>query len=223
MSDYDKFADDYERETLELENKTRSNFYSLLPKSLKNQKILDVGCGTGIDAKYYSKHGAKVCGMDISEKEIEIAKKQKLVEFVVGDMIKLPYKPNTFNIVTSVYSLQTSEDVTKSILEMIRIVKPKGTILILTKHPFRNLLESHINDGNSNYYEKRKVTSYIFNKKITLREPGHTLMEYFDKNILKRVTLETIEEHTDFPASEQVIPELVYPTYIIIKFRKNKL
>ena len=94
--------------------------------------------------------------------------------------------------------------------------------MLAVKHPFRNLLEGHINDNNSDYYAKRKVTSHIFNRTITLSENGHTLMEYLNPLILSKSTLELFEEHTDFPASEQVIPGMIYPTYMILKFRKNK-
>ena len=121
----------------------------------------------------------------------------------------------------SFYALQASENVPRTIQEMIRVAKSGATILILTKHPFRNLIEGHINDGKSDYYSQRKVTSYILNKSITLIEPGHTIMDYLNAEVLRMAQLELFEEHTDFPASEQVISGLIYPTYMILKFRKN--
>jgi len=220
MENYNQFALEYAKKTAKQETETRAHFYSLLP-NLKGQLLLDVGCGSGHDAEYYLKHGAQVYGLDISEKEIEMAKKLSCGEFTVGNMDTLPYSSNTFDIVTSVYALQASENIQKVLLEMTRVAKPGAIIIILTKHPFRNLLESHINDGNSDYYSKRNVTSYIFNKAIKLQEPGHTLMEYFSPLVLERTNLEIIEEHSDFPASEQVIPGLNYPTYMIIKYKKK--
>mgnify|MGYP001277698065 CR=1 FL=1 len=41
---------------------------------LKNKKILDIGCGGGILSEELCKHGAKVTGIDSSEKSIRIAK-----------------------------------------------------------------------------------------------------------------------------------------------------
>ena len=43
-------------------------------KSLKNIKILDIGCGGGLLCEPLSKLGAKVIGIDASEKNIKIAK-----------------------------------------------------------------------------------------------------------------------------------------------------
>ena len=44
------------------------------PSSLKKLKILDVGCGGGLLCEPLSRLGAKVTGIDASEKNIEIAK-----------------------------------------------------------------------------------------------------------------------------------------------------
>lgn len=183
--------------------------------------LLDVGCGPGHDAEYYTINGANAMGIDRSPRQIEIAIERGGGTLVVGDMDDLPYKSDTFDVVTSVYALQASDDVPKALREMARVAKPGATILVATKHPFRNLLEGHINDGNSDYYTKRRVTSNIFNGAITLSEPGHTMMEYLHESILSRATLELFEEHTDFPASEQVIPGMRYPTFVILKFVKR--
>ncbi|MDP2947433.1 MAG: class I SAM-dependent methyltransferase, partial [Nanoarchaeota archaeon] len=209
----------YEKLTDEEEKETRKNFRDLV-ECPSGKFILDVGCGCGHDAEYFEKMGAMISGIDISEKEIEIAKSKTKGNFIVGKMNNLPYKDNTFDIVLSVYSLQSSENVTGAINEMIRVAKPGAQILILTKHPFRNLLESYKNDNKMDYWEKRNVTSYILNRKIKLSEPGHTIMEYFDQSVLEKVKLELFIEKNDFPASEQVIAGLNYPTYMIIKFRK---
>ena len=43
-------------------------------KSLNNIKVLDIGCGGGLLCEPLSKLGAKVVGIDASEKNIKIAK-----------------------------------------------------------------------------------------------------------------------------------------------------
>ncbi|MFA6460947.1 MAG: class I SAM-dependent methyltransferase [Candidatus Woesearchaeota archaeon] len=223
MGNYNRFAEEYARQTEEIEQETRKHFYSLIPNSLESKLLLDVGCGSGHDAEYYTRRGAKVSGIDLSKREIEMANRRGCGIFVVGSMDDLPYNSNSFDIVTSVYALQASNDVPKALGEMVRVAKPGAAILIVTKHPFRNLIEGHVNDQNSDYYAKREVTSRIFNQTITLSEPGHTMMEYFHPSILSKATLELFEEHTDFPASEQVILGMKYPTFMILKFLKKSL
>lgn len=220
MGNYNHFAEEYAKRTEELEIETRRHFYSLLPK-LEGKLVLDVGCGSGHDARHYIEEGAVVSGIDISDKEIEMAARTiPKGGFRVGDMGDLSYASNQFDVTTSFYALQASDDVPKSLREMIRVTKPNGTILILAKHPTRNMLEGWQNNGKTNYYEKGNVTSQILNRTITLTEPGHTLMEYLNPVLLQEAQLELFEEHSDFPASYGVIDGLTYPTYFIMKLRK---
>lgn len=220
MGNYNEFAKEYESLTEKEEQITRVNFRGLFDNSVNGKLILDVGCGSGYDAEFFAQKGATVYGIDISEREIEIAKEKVNGNFVVGNMNNLPYSDNIFDFVFSVYALQASDNIVQAMNEMIRVAKPGAQILILTKHPFRNLLESYKNDDKKDYWEKRNVTSYIFNKKIKLSEPGHTIADYLNSSILQKVKLELFIEKNDFPASDQVIPELNYPTYMIIKLRK---
>ncbi len=220
MGNYNDFAAEYAEKTKLLEQKSRNHYYSHLPLILNNKKILDVGCGSGQDAVYYSKRGAKVYGIDISEKEIEMAQNLGVGHFVVGTMNKLPYDSDSFDYVTSFYALQASNNIEQTISEMIRVTKSRGTILIQTKHPFRNLIEGWKNNNKMDYYSPGNVTSHILNKTITLNEPSHTVMEYLSSTILSKVRLMSFEEHSDFPASEEIVSGLVYPTYLILKFHK---
>ncbi len=224
MGNYNNFAEDYARKTAEekVEIASRAHYQSLLPSNLRNLRILDVGCGSGQDAVHFNKEGAIVTGIDISEKEIGMARKLGFGAFDVGDMKNLPYDSNTFDIVSSYYALQASDNVPKTLEEMARVTRPGGKIIVLAKHPLRNFLEGWKNDGQLDYYEKREVTSYIFNKTIKLTEPGHTLSEYLSPSLLQKTKLDLFEEHSDFPASEQVIPSLIYPTYFIMKLEKLK-
>nr|MBA4405040.1 hypothetical protein [Nanoarchaeum sp.] len=221
MGDYNNFAEIYRKKTFELEAKSRKHFYSLLPFNLKNSKILDIGCGSGQDAVYYNRIGAKVFGIDISEKEIEMAENLKVGIFSVGDMNKLPFNDSCFDQVTSFYALQASQNVERTIIEMIRVVKKGGFILIQTKHPFRTIIEGWKNNNKLNYYTSSNVTSRILKNSVILDEPSHTIMDYLSKEILNQAELILLEEHSDFPASEEIIKGLIYPTYMILKFRKK--
>ncbi|MDO8528993.1 MAG: class I SAM-dependent methyltransferase [Nanoarchaeota archaeon] len=55
--------------------------------NLKNKKVLDLGCGTGLHEKELSDRIYEMTGLDLSPDMIEIAKeKTPNVKFVVGDM-----------------------------------------------------------------------------------------------------------------------------------------
>ena len=58
----------------------------------KNKKILDVGCGHGRDIREFTKDGYQTMGIDLSDKIIEIAKKQNPgILILKQDMTKIDY------------------------------------------------------------------------------------------------------------------------------------
>ena len=66
-SDYSKFRDIY----------PNSMYQKLYERGIghKDQKILDIGTGTGVFPRAMYKYGAKFTGIDISEEQIKYAKK----------------------------------------------------------------------------------------------------------------------------------------------------
>lgn len=75
---------------------------------VKNKKVLDAGCGAGDGCRMLAKKGAKVTGIDISEKMISLAKercKSLNVKFYIGDMEKTKFKKKDFDIVIAIFSV----------------------------------------------------------------------------------------------------------------------
>ncbi len=70
-------------------------YMSLLPS---NPSILDIGCGSGRDAKIFSDKGAKVTGIDFCENLLSIAKVHASeATFILMDMEELSFLPSSFD------------------------------------------------------------------------------------------------------------------------------
>ena len=100
-------------------------------------RVLDVGCGPGNQA--FELSGAVgdaglVCGVDVSEGAIDIARQRcavlNNVQFQIGDATKLPYGENEFDVVMSSQVFEYLEDVDGAIMEIHSVLKPGGRILI---------------------------------------------------------------------------------------------
>lgn len=72
----------------------------------KNRKILDLGCGLGEASVYFALNGAKVVALDISPGMLDCARKLatkysmvKKVRFIEAPAEKLPFKPETFDLI----------------------------------------------------------------------------------------------------------------------------
>ena len=100
---YDKIAEKY----LQTKDDSTLIFAKELEKHLKpNSKILDGGCGAGIPiAKYLSKN-FQVYGIDISSKQIELAKKLVPKEkFKKANLIEKSFENEFFDGIIALYSL----------------------------------------------------------------------------------------------------------------------
>jgi len=96
--------------------------------------VLDIGCGAGLPIdKYLIDHGFKVIGVDISEKQIEMAKNNvPQGDFKVEDMSEFKNKEYFVDAVISFYAIfHTPRESHQQILEKIAsFLKKDGLILI---------------------------------------------------------------------------------------------
>jgi demethylmenaquinone methyltransferase/2-methoxy-6-polyprenyl-1,4-benzoquinol methylase len=114
--------------------------------------ILDVATGTGDFAiEALALHPEKVIGVDISEGMLEVGRKKlrdrKLddrVSLRSGDSEKLPFEDNFFDAVIVAFGVRNFENLEAGLREMLRVVKPGGTVVILefskpSKFPMKQL------------------------------------------------------------------------------------
>ena len=103
---------------------------------LEKDKILDVGCGTGISSTIWNKLGLEVVGVDPSEELLKIAKKDyPNIKFVEAIAESLPFEDGAFDVVVSITALQNFEDLEKGLGEIKRVGKSKFILSTLKKSP----------------------------------------------------------------------------------------
>lgn len=96
---------------------------------VEGKKLLDLGCGTGKNMKYFAERGADVFGIDISPTAISYTNGLGKV----GDMGKpLDFPDNHFDIILDVTSSNALNDAERAIYikEIHRVLKPEGYILV---------------------------------------------------------------------------------------------
>lgn len=114
----------------------------LLNLSVNNKsdfRILEIGTGTGLHAKYIADHYVNIqyVGLDISEKMLHCAQDKffsnplNMGTFLVGDGNYLPFQPDSFDAAFISGSLHHFLDPIKGLKEMCRTVKPNGTMVIM--------------------------------------------------------------------------------------------
>jgi SAM-dependent methyltransferase len=114
-----------------------STFYDKLKAldvGLNHQSILDLGTGTGVIAREFSKRGTrKVCGSDISEVQVkmaaELAVKSGLqIRFETAPAEQQPFKDKEFDVITA-NQCWLYFDKSKVIPEVKRLLKSDGVLV----------------------------------------------------------------------------------------------
>ena len=102
----------------------------------KEKLVLDVGCGNGYVLSRYANMGAKVSGVDITQRAIDLSKRRFELaglkgNFHITDGKSLPFKDNTFDIACSMGVLHHIEDPSPMVKEMFRVLRPGGKIILM--------------------------------------------------------------------------------------------
>lgn len=103
-------------------------------------RVLDVGCGTGVAAITAARVGAKVSGLDLTPELLERARENSAiaevdVDWREGDAEVLPFADSEFDVVLSQFGHMFAPRPDVVIGQMLRVLKPGGTIAFVTWPP----------------------------------------------------------------------------------------
>jgi ubiquinone/menaquinone biosynthesis methyltransferase len=99
-------------------------------------RVLDVACGTGDIAFAAAARGAKVTGLDLTQRMVDLARERNgasgvPVHFLVGDMSALPFPDGAFDVVTTGYGIRNVPEIPPAVREIARVLRPGGLLLSL--------------------------------------------------------------------------------------------
>lgn len=97
-------------------------------------RVLDLACGTGDLALDASRRGARVVGLDITPRMLELARGKAGPAgpaWLVGDMTALPVESGAFDLVTTGYGLRNVPDLPRALAEIHRVLRPGGRLCSL--------------------------------------------------------------------------------------------
>lgn len=112
---------------------------SLLPRN-KRARVLDLGCGTGLELDYYFvlNPSAQVVGIDLAEDMLATLKKKfskKAITAIQGSYFDIPFGDDTYDAVVSVESLHHfANDEKVPLYRKIRQALKAGGYFILTDY-----------------------------------------------------------------------------------------
>ncbi|TGB01898.1 class I SAM-dependent methyltransferase [Halobacillus salinus] len=113
---------------------SRKSIIPFLEKYIKQEgRVADLGCGDGYGSYRLHREGYQVTGLDLSKDMIDRANARVRTEglqFVQGDLTKLPFESESFDGIMAINSLEWTEVPYQGLEEMKRILKPGGRACI---------------------------------------------------------------------------------------------
>ena len=160
--------------------------------SISGRKVLDVATGTGdfisTLMKTLKKNDSFV-GIDISEKDLESAKKRfkdQPVELLEMSAESLKFSDNSFDTVSMAYSLHHLGRIDKVLAEMQRVLKSGGNLII----------QEEFSDGNQTEAQKTNILQHTWDAEIdTQLGKTHkpTLTKHEITELVNSLQLEQVE------------------------------
>jgi SAM-dependent methyltransferase len=103
------------------------------------ERVLDVGCGTGVFLRAVADRGARPHGLDASRALLRVARARvPEAELRLGDAERLPFEDDAFDVVTGFNSFFFADDMVAALREAGRVAKPGAPVLVqVWGHPER--------------------------------------------------------------------------------------
>ena len=170
-----------------------------LARPRADERVLDVGCGTGIVARRAAAHAGRVVGLDASTGMLAVARaaaaRERLsIEWREGRAEALPFASGEFDLVLCQYALMFFADPGTALAEMRRVLAREGRALVsvwqpLGRHPFYEVLDHAI--------ERHLGTSGV--RDIFALGDAAQLRDLFTKAGFEHVAVESYSLEARFP------------------------
>lgn len=134
-------------------------FVKEIVRGFDHPKLLDVGCGTGINFSVLSKCG-ETFSSDASEEALKFSKSRGTTGLVRSDLESLPFEASTFDVITALDVLEHVDNDLAAMDELSRVTR-EGGVLVITVPAYGFLWSEH---DEALHHRRRYAASELRNK-----------------------------------------------------------
>ena len=239
-SDYDAYPAEYAAYVARREEAgADGDPFGILPRMIEllgdvaGRRVLDAGCGEGYLARVLAARGARVTGMDLSPRLIELARARGAgdaaeaaggsVEYRVGDLsAPLPAGLGPFDAIASYLVLNDVDDYRGFAATLAAALVPGGRLVLALNNPYGAVIRGHVSD----YFASGAVSPYrgLWDAGIRAYHRHRTLEEYLDAFLergLRLVKLADLDALSEAHGPDSPLPEgHRFPRFMVLAFEK---
>ena len=195
-SDYDACPTEYAAYVARREESgVEGDPFGILPRllellgALAGRRVLDAGCGEGYLARVLAARGARVTGIDLSPRLIELARSRETtgaerteggsIDYRVADLSEpLPEGVGPFDAIASYLVLNDVDDHRGFAATLAAALVPGGRLVLALNNPYGAVIRGHVRD----YFASGTVSPYrgLWAAGIRVHHRHRTLEEYLD-------------------------------------------
>jgi len=230
-SDYDTFADEVAAYTAARERGGPAGDPLLqrllgLLGDVAGRRVLDAGCGDGYLARALADRGARVTGIDLGPRLIELAKRRDpdgAIDYRVADLSQpLPGEAGSFDAAASFLSLNDVDDYRGFVATIAGLLKPGGRLVVAFNSPYGAVVRGSVTD----YFDSGATAPYqrLWAMGIKTRMRHRTMEEYLDAFFGAGLLLTKLADSTAncfLPIPDSILPAgWRFPRFLLLAFAK---
>ena len=227
---WDVYAEEYESE-MQRRGPLRDDDDGLAARlvqllgDIEGKTVLDAGCGGGALATLLASRGARVTGLDLSPRLIELAIRhdpQHTIHYQVANLSEpQPEFAEQFDAIGGYLMLNDVEDFRGFARTMASVAKPGAPIAFVLNNPYSAVVREHVKD----YFASGTLGTYfgMWKRGIKARYYHRTLEDYLDAFFDAGLTLFKLVDAPESAGREWLLPpDARFPIYTILAFRKGR-
>lgn len=225
---WDDYAGEYEIE-IRRRGELRSDDGSMAAQlvqllgDVQGKAVLDAGCGGGVLARLLAREGARVTGLDLSPRLVEMARRDDTtgsIRFGIADLsVPQPEYAGKFDAIGSYLVLNDVADHRGFARTLALMAKPGAPIVLAFNNPYSSVIREHVDD----YFANGALGTYfgMWERGIKARYYHRTLEEYLDAFFDAGLMLVKLVDIPD-PGGRQWLlpPDRRFPLFMILAFCK---
>jgi ubiquinone/menaquinone biosynthesis C-methylase UbiE len=147
------------------------------------QDVLEIGVGVGTDHMQFARAGARLHGIDLTERGVDLVGRRLALEGLssdlhVGDAESLPFPDNSFDVVYSWGVLHHTPDTARAVAEAVRVLRPGGRLcmMVYARHAWVSY-GLWVRNGPLSRRPLRSIADVLYHHMESLGTKGYTKRE----------------------------------------------